>query len=77
MKWFSPPVPVRTNHPGRRYEVSSVEVASEQVLQWQKRGPKCRKAIEICMETLGGRKTPQEARAAFEAAAREAGMLLE
>ena len=34
-----------------------------------------RKAVKVCMEALEGKKTPDEARKAFEVAAKEAGML--
>jgi len=76
MKWFSPKVPVRTKQPGVRYLVASVEVAAEHLLQWEKRGPKWRKAVEMCMAAIEGKVEPDDVSKAFEAAAKESGMLL-
>ena len=52
-----------------------MQTASEQLLTWTEGGPKWRKAVKVCMAALEGKKTPDEARKAFEAAAKEAGML--
>ncbi|RWB26196.1 DUF982 domain-containing protein [Mesorhizobium sp.] len=74
--WFNPPVYVRTDHPGMRYGVTHVEGAAEKLLSWPKRGPKWRHAVELCMEGLRGQVPPVAVRDAFEAAAKEEGMLL-
>ncbi|MBN9548505.1 MAG: DUF982 domain-containing protein [Alphaproteobacteria bacterium] len=76
MRWFSPKVPVRTKQPGMRYMVSSVQVAAEHLLEWEKRGPKWRKAVEACVAGIEGKVEPNDVSKAFEAAAKEAGMLL-
>lgn len=75
-KWFSPSVRVRTERIGLAYEASNVRGAAEQLLKWEKRGPKWRKAVETCMAALEDKATPQEARKAFEVAAKESGMLM-
>lgn len=76
MMWFSPPVKVRTQ-PGRILEVKSVEECLEQMRMWPKVGPKLRAAYPICYGALAGEATADEARRAFIAAAKEAGMLLD
>lgn len=76
MIWFSPAVPVRTKRPGVRYNVTSVEGASEQLLEWTKRGPRWNKAVRVCIAAIAGEMAPEEARDAFRAAAKEEGMLL-
>ena len=76
-KWFDPPVSVKTSALGRIYEVNNVRTASQQMLEWTKRGPKWRNAIAVCLAALEGKKPAADARKAFEAAAREAGMLIE
>jgi hypothetical protein len=76
-KWFDPPVSVRTQDIGRVYEVNNVRTASEQILQWTKRGPKWRNGVEVCLAALEGKRSSDDGRKAFEAAAREAGMLIE
>jgi hypothetical protein len=55
--------------------VSNVQTASEQLLTWRERGPMWRKAVKVCLDALAGKRTPDEARKAFEVAAKEAGML--
>jgi uncharacterized protein DUF982 len=75
--WFSPPVRVKTSTIGRFYEVNNVRTAAEQLLLWERRGPKWRKAVQTCMDAMEGKKSPEAARKAFEAAARESGMLVE
>ncbi|TGR73539.1 DUF982 domain-containing protein, partial [Mesorhizobium sp. M1C.F.Ca.ET.193.01.1.1] len=55
MRWFSPKVSVRTKKVGVRQVVSSVEVAAEHLLQWEKRGPKWRKAVEMCLAAIEGK----------------------
>jgi hypothetical protein len=76
-KWFDPPVSVKTQKNGKIYQVNNVRTASEQMIGWGRRGPKWQKAIETCLAAPDGRKTSADARKAFEAAAREAGMLIE
>ncbi|TPJ49592.1 DUF982 domain-containing protein [Mesorhizobium sp. B2-6-4] len=73
--WFSPPVPISGKQSGIIYIVSNVEAACEHLLTWTKGGPKWNQAVRTCMNALVDRATPQEAREAFLAAAREAGVL--
>ena len=74
--WFSPPVAVRSeSKAGLTLNVSNVSRAAETLLTWQKRGPKWRKAVQTCVDAMEGKKTPDHARKAFEAAAKESGML--
>ncbi|MER9624053.1 DUF982 domain-containing protein [Mesorhizobium sp. M0222] len=53
------------------HNVSNVEAASEQLLQWTKRGPKWNLAVRVSMACLADQATPQEVRKAFRAAAIE------
>jgi hypothetical protein len=76
-KRFHPPVRVKTPVIGRLYEVNNVRAASEQLLAWTHHGPKWRKAVQTCMAAMEGTKSAADARKAFEAAARESGMLIE
>ena len=64
------------NKPGLRLRVSSVEVAAEELLKWPKRGPKWKAAVEVCRSALNDLTPSDDARKAFEAAAKEAGKLL-
>ena len=73
---FSPPVPVMMDTPGLRLQVSSVEVAAEELLKWPKRGPKWMTAVEVCASVLNDLTPSDDARKPFEAAAKEAGKLL-
>jgi hypothetical protein len=75
MLWFSPPVPVRTKRVGMTREVSSVEAAAEELLTWEKQGAAWRKAVQACIDAGEGTKTPEDARKAFQAAAKACGML--
>ena len=76
MMWFSPSVPVRSaTEAGLTHNVSDVLAASEQLLKWTKRGPMWRKAVEACVHAREGKKSPTKAGKAFEAAAKESGML--
>ncbi|TGV63839.1 DUF982 domain-containing protein, partial [Mesorhizobium sp. M2D.F.Ca.ET.160.01.1.1] len=52
----------------------SVEVAAEHLLQWEKRGPKWRKAVEMCLAAIEGKVEPDDVGKAFKAAAEESGM---
>lgn len=76
---FQPPVRVKMTKIGLTTEIRDVQAAGEQMLTWpeDRRGPRFRKAAKVFIEVLEGTRTPAVARAAFEAAAREAGMLLE
>ncbi|TPJ52700.1 DUF982 domain-containing protein [Mesorhizobium sp. B2-6-4] len=73
--WFSPPVPVSGKQAGMTYIISNVEAAAEHLLTWTKRGPKWNQAVRTCMNALVDQATPHEAREAFLAAAKEAGVL--
>ncbi|MER9669957.1 DUF982 domain-containing protein [Mesorhizobium sp. M0203] len=75
--WFSPPVYVRTDRPGVSYGSNNVEGAAEELMKWTKMGPKWRKAVQLCADALQDRVTPEEVRQAFEAAAKEEGVLRE
>jgi len=76
MMCFSPSVPVRSaTEAGLTHNVSDVLAASEQLLKWTKRGPMWRKAVEACVHAREGKKSPTKAGKAFEAAAKESGML--
>lgn len=77
--WFQPPVKVATSSPGLTVQVRSVERAANALLDWPEadRGPKWQLAAAVCMSALKGEASPEEARAAFEEAARESGKLIE
>jgi hypothetical protein len=70
--WFSPPVYIKTNCIGMRAGINHVQRAAEQLLTWTKRGPKCKQAVEACVDAMEDDRRPQ----AFEEAAIEEGMLL-
>jgi hypothetical protein len=57
-------------------EVRNVETASLVHLSWPGRGKAWRNAAEVLSEALRGRASPQEARKAFVAAAKEEGVLI-
>ncbi|MGX5845013.1 DUF982 domain-containing protein [Mesorhizobium sp. ArgA1] len=73
---FSPSIAIRTSIPGVRHECSSVEDAADQLLQWTRHGPKWNKAVCVCLAAMAGELTPEDARIAFKAAAREEGLLV-
>ncbi|MER8390231.1 DUF982 domain-containing protein [Mesorhizobium sp. M0166] len=73
--WISPPVHVKTDHPGVTYGCNSLEGAAEELMKWSKRGPKWKLALQACIDAFEERVTPEEARKAFEAAAKEQGVL--
>ncbi|MER9561008.1 DUF982 domain-containing protein [Mesorhizobium sp. M0571] len=73
--WFYPPVYVRTDRLGVTHRCNNVEGAAEELLKWTKMGPKWRKAVQVCIDAVADRATPEEARKAFEAAAKEEGVL--
>ncbi|MER8804003.1 DUF982 domain-containing protein [Mesorhizobium sp. M0998] len=72
--WFSPPVYV-TDGRGATYGCNNVEDAAEELMKWTRMGPKWRKAVQLCVEALQDRVIPEEVRQAFEAAAKEEGVL--
>lgn len=74
---FSNPVRVKTKRPGLTREVRTVRAALESLNDFQKRGRAWDHAAEVCASAMLGGYTPSEAREAFEAAARAAGVLLE
>lgn len=78
LHWFAPPVTVETDKAGVSYAVTSVEKAAEFLMSWRDDdpGPAWRLAAAVCMRAMSGEATPAEARAAFEAAAKEVGKLL-
>ncbi|MDX8529127.1 DUF982 domain-containing protein [Mesorhizobium sp. MSK_1335] len=75
--WFAPPVAVKASHRDVRYEVNNVQAAAENLLEWPKRGGTWNGAVRVCLAALAGDLTPDDARAAFEAAAKEQGLLLQ
>ncbi|MER9631850.1 DUF982 domain-containing protein [Mesorhizobium sp. M0296] len=75
--WFSPPVYVKTDRPGVTYGCNNVEGAAEELMKSTKMRPKWRKAVQLCADAFQDRVTPEEVRQAFEAAAREEGVLRE
>lgn len=75
LHWFNPPVYVTTDRPGLSYGVSHVEGAAEELMKWTKKGPKWRAAVQACIDAFEGRVSPEEARKAFLAAAKEEGVL--
>lgn len=75
--WFNPPVSVKTRQQGVRYEVNNVQAAAENLLEWPNRGRHWNKAVQACLAALAGDLSPDDVRTAFEAAAREEGMLLD
>ncbi|MCF6119148.1 DUF982 domain-containing protein [Mesorhizobium muleiense] len=75
--WFSPPVFVKTELVGVSYACNNVRGAAEQLLKWNRRGPKWQRASALCLQALGGEEVdPKEIRKAFEAAAKEAKKLI-
>lgn len=75
MLWFWPPVHVRDLQTGHTVEVKSVEGAIEQMRTWPKIGAKMKAAYPICYGAMEGSSTVDEARQAFEAAAKDAKVL--
>nr|WP_036241361.1 DUF982 domain-containing protein [Mesorhizobium sp. STM 4661] len=70
--WFYPPVYVATKQVGLTRGVNNVRVAAEELLEWDKRGAKWRKAVQACIDAEEGRASADEVRKAFEAAAKDA-----
>jgi hypothetical protein len=75
--WFPRPVPVGdVRNVGRTINVSNIGLAMEVLLSWPDHTrPKWRRAAQTCIEAGEGKKTAADVRKAFEAAAKEAGML--
>lgn len=61
---------------GAQCNISHVQGAREQLLQWPNRGPKWYLAADACLAAIDGKAPPHEVRKAFVEAAMEAGMLL-
>ncbi|MGO4670204.1 DUF982 domain-containing protein [Bosea sp. 2RAB26] len=78
MHSFTPPVVVRADRPEVTYSVTHVERAAEFLLAWKAigAGPKWQDAVRACTAVLNGAGTVDEAREAFEEAARECGRLI-
>ncbi|WP_214473366.1 DUF982 domain-containing protein [Mesorhizobium sp. dw_380] len=74
--WFHPPVPVKTIEGDVRHDISHVQAAREQLLQWTQRGPKWYLAAYACLDAIDAQGSPHEVRKAFIEAAKEEGMLL-
>jgi hypothetical protein len=70
LHWINPPVYVKTDRSGIRHGVS------QELMAWDTKGPKWTKAVQSCVDAFEGRVSPQEAREAFEAAAKEASVYL-
>lgn len=79
MKQFKPSVFVREQSGARTVtrEVRDVEAASRVHLSWPGRGKAWRNAADALSEALSGRTTPELARVAFIAAAKEEGVYVE
>lgn len=75
MMWFWPPVQVKELASGYTREVKAVEDCVAQLETWPARGAKWRKAYKTCFDALEGMATADDARKAFEAAAKDAGYL--
>ncbi|WP_181832493.1 DUF982 domain-containing protein [Bosea caraganae] len=78
MFWFSPAVKVETGTASRGYAVTNVQRAADFLLSWKHLGgPKWKLAAQACIRCLQGEIPPEDVRAPFEDAAREAGKLVE
>jgi hypothetical protein len=73
---FTAPVIVKSENPTGTVAVEDSRQACEQLLGLMKRGPKWRKASTTCGMAVDGIVPPAQCRRAFEAAAREAGVLV-
>jgi hypothetical protein len=77
--WFSPPVRVAFGRVGQSVFVTSAEKAAELLLDKRWPRPDGRKQLaarKACLAVLDGLKEARHARKAFEAAAKEADVLL-
>ena len=71
MGWWQPPVTVKTARPGKLHVVSSAAAGLDQLREWDRRqSPVWRTAFEQCVAAMDGKASPDEARAAFLAAAK-------
>ncbi|MBZ9889031.1 DUF982 domain-containing protein [Mesorhizobium sp. BR1-1-3] len=59
-----------------RHNISDVQAAREQLVQWTKRGPKWYLAAGACLASIDGKLPPHVARRAFIEAGIEEGTLL-
>lgn len=78
LHWFSPPVYVEDDKPGVSYAVTNVEKAGEYLLAWKALGasPSWQAAVRACMAAMKGEGTADDAREAFEEAAKECHKLI-
>ncbi|MGX1786106.1 DUF982 domain-containing protein [Bosea sp. NPDC055332] len=74
--WFNPAVYVEADRAGRLYAVTSAEKAVELLVDWPERSAEWEEAFRTCAEVIGGKKTTDEARIAFEKAAAAANRLI-
>jgi hypothetical protein len=74
--WFHPPVAILLGRHVRR--VNSLEIASETLMgdDWPLHDWSYQRAAEMLLKALDGKATREEARLAFEAAARKADVLV-
>ncbi len=75
---FNPPVVVQADRPGVGSSITDVERAAEFLLAWKAlgAGPKWQDAVRACKGAISGAGTVEDARAAFEEAARECDRLI-
>ncbi len=75
---WDPPVIVQGDRPEVTYAVANVERAGEILLAWKAigAGPKWQDAVRACTAVLNGTGTVDDAREAFEEAARECGRFI-
>ena len=68
-----PPVSIfNWSKPGVVTQIGSVEAAIEELEKWGRGGKKFARALKVCGDSLAGKATPEAAKKAFEAAAKEA-----
>jgi hypothetical protein len=75
---FENPILVQADSAGGTFEIADIQTCNDFLLRrWPgKRGDKHRAALQACMDTASGKKLASNARKAFWAAAREAGILI-
>ncbi|TIO74999.1 MAG: DUF982 domain-containing protein [Mesorhizobium sp.] len=56
---------VKTRQPGVRYEVNNVQAATENLLEWPKRGRHWNKAVQACLGAFAGDLSPDDLRIAL------------
>ncbi|MER9190243.1 DUF982 domain-containing protein [Mesorhizobium australicum] len=75
--YFHSPVTIKTTGSGDdRCEISHVQGAMEELLQWPNRGPKWYLAADAYLAAIDGKVPPDELRKVFVEAALEEGVLL-